>query len=515
MSSTVRIWIGFTAMCVAMAMAVLDIQIVASSFTTIQAYFHVTADRLSWIQTAYLMAEVIAIPLTGWLTRAVSLRWMFAAATLGFTLASLGCAMCETLPLLIAVRVIQGFCGGMLIPGVFTSVFSMMPEKHRVPATALAGTLAVLAPTIGPAVGGYLTEHYTWHAIFLINLAPGAIVTALVAGFVRVGGADLAEFRRIDYRAIGLAAVFLATLELVLKEAPKHDWQGLFVYASIGICAVAGIAAIWRSLNKPHPFVDLSRFRESTFTLGCVLSFVLGLGLYGSVYLLAIFLGLVRDHSPLEIGKIMIVSGAAQLMTAPMAAWLETRTNPRLLTAIGYGLFAAGLLANGFESVTTDFDGLFWPQVLRGASVMLCILPATRLALDTLMPSAVADGSALFNLMRNLGGAIGIALVDTILVQRTPTHANELGARLQAGDPDAARIVGLPAQLFHGHDMGPVNETMRAIAEPLVRKAALVQSFNEAWLLIGVLFTLSLFVVPWMRRIPRSSMGPASDPEEV
>jgi DHA2 family multidrug resistance protein len=165
--------------------------------------------------------------------------------------------------------------------------------------------------------------------------------------------------------------------------------------------------------------------------------------------------------------------------------------------------------------VTTDFDGLFWPQVLRGASVMLCILPATRLALDTLMPSAVADGSALFNLMRNLGGAIGIALVDTILVQRTPTHANELGARLQAGDPDAARIVGLPAQLFHGHDMGPVNETMRAIAEPLVRKAALVQSFNEAWLLIGVLFTLSLFVVPWMRRIPRSSMGPASDPEEV
>src|SRR6478736_5193306 len=217
--SIVRTWVGFAAMCLGMSLAVLDIQIVASSFTTIQQYFHVTSDRLSWIQTAYLMAEVIAIPLTGWLTRAVSLRWMFAAATFGFTVASLGCAMCETLPLLISVRVIQGFCGGMLIPGVFTSVFSMMPEKHRVPATALAGTLAVLAPTVGPAIGGYLTEHYTWHAIFLINLAPGAIVTALVALFVRVGEAELAEFRRIDYRAVGLAAVFLATLELVLKEA--------------------------------------------------------------------------------------------------------------------------------------------------------------------------------------------------------------------------------------------------------------------------------------------------------
>ena len=515
MSSILRIWIGFTAMCVAMAMAVLDIQIVASSFTTIQAYFHVSADRLSWIQTSYLMAEVIAIPLTGWLTRAASLRWMFAAATFGFTLASLACALCETLPLLIVVRVVQGFCGGMLIPGVFTSVFSMMPERHRVPATALAGTLAVLAPTVGPAIGGYLTEHYTWHAIFLINLVPGAIVTALVAGFVRVGSADPTEFRRIDYRAIGLAAVFLATLELVLKEAPKHDWQGLFVYATIGICTVTGTAAIWRSLNKPHPFVDLRRFRESTFTLGCLLSFVLGLGLYGSVYLLAIFLGLIRDHSPLEIGKIMIVSGAAQLMTAPVAAWLETRTNPRLLTAVGYGLFAAGLLANGFESVTTDFDGLFWPQVLRGASVMLCILPATRLALDTLMPQEVADGSALFNLMRNLGGAIGIALVDTILVKRTPTHASELATRLQAGDPDAARIVGLPTQFFHGHDMGPVNETMRAIAEPLVKKAALVQSFNEAWLSIGALFALSLLLVPLMRRVPRSALGPASDAVNV
>jgi len=242
-----------------------------------------------------------------------------------------------------------------------------------------------------------------------------------------------------------------------------------------------------------------------------VLSFVLGLGLYGSVYLLSIFLGLIRDHSPLEIGKIMVVSGASQLLTAPLAAWLETRTNPRLLTGMGYGLFAAGLLANGFESVTTDFDGLFWPQVLRGASVMLCILPATRLALDTLSPGAVADGSALFNLMRNLGGAIGIALVDTILTQRTPVHAAALSARLQAGDADAARIVGLPTEFFHGHDMGPVNETMRAFAEPLVRKAALVQSFNEAWLLIGALFTFSLLVLPWMRRIPRSSMGPASD----
>jgi len=510
--SIVRVWIGFAAMCLGMSLAVLDIQIVASSFTTIQAWFHVTPDQLSWIQTAYLMAEVIAIPLTGWLTRALSLRWMFAFATMGFTLASIACAVCTTLTPFIALRVVQGFCGGMLIPGVFTSVFVMMPEKHRIAATALAGTLAVIAPTIGPAVGGYLTEHYTWHWIFLINLIPGLGVAALVALFVRLGEPDPAEWRRIDYFAIGLAAIFLATLELVLKEAPKHDWQGVFVYGSSIICLVTGAWAIWRSLNSPYAFVDLWRFRERTFTLGCTLSFVLGLGLYGSVYLLALWLGLIRDHSPWQIGTIMIVSGAAQLCTAPIAAWLESKVDPRLLTAFGYSLFAAGLIANGFADVTTDYDGLFWPQLLRGAAVMLCILPATRLALDTLNPSGVADGSALFNLMRNLGGAIGIALVDTILEQRTAGHARTLADRLQHGDASAARFVGLPVEYFHGQDMGPVNETMRAFAEPLIKKAALAQSFNDAWLVIGVLFALSLLVVPFMH-IRSSAMGPGTEGE--
>jgi len=508
MPPIVRVWIGFAAMCLGMSMAVLDIQIVASSFTTIQASFGVTPDQLSWIQTGYLMAEVIAIPLTGWLTRALSLRWMFAAATLGFTLASVACAMCTALPPFIVLRVVQGFCGGMLIPGVFTSVFVMMPEKHRIAATALAGTLAVIAPTVGPAIGGYLTEYYSWHWIFLINLIPGVIIVSLVIGFVRLGKPDLSEFRRIDYFAIALAAVFLATLELVLKEAPKYNWQGAFVYGCIAICVVTGSSAIWRSLYSRHPFLDLYRFRERTFTLGCILSFVLGLGLYGSVYLLALFLGIVREHSPWEIGTIMIVSGAAQLATAPIAAWLESKTDPRILTAFGYSLFAAGLIANGYGTISTDYDGLFWPQLMRGASVMLCILPATRLALDTLEQAGVADGSALFNLMRNLGGAIGIALVDTILSQRTPTHAQALATRLQAGDADAARIVGLPTEFFHGHDMGPANETMRAMAEPLIRKAALVQSFNEAWIAIGILFALSLLVIPFMHHIRRSAMGP-------
>jgi DHA2 family multidrug resistance protein len=223
------------------------------------------------------------------------------------------------------------------------------------------------------------------------------------------------------------------------------------------------------------------------------------MGLYGSVYILALFLGLVRGHNPLVIGEIMMVSGAAQLVTAPVAALLESRMDCRLLTAIGYAAFGLGLFANGLVTPQSDFWGLFWPQILRGMAVMLCILPATRLALEGWEPDDVPDACGLFNLLRNLGGAIGIALIDTLVETRTAGHVTALVARLQAGDAAAARLVGLPTQLFHGHAMGPVDAMTRAIITPMVQRAALTQSLNESWLVLAGLFALSLFMVPLIR----------------
>jgi DHA2 family multidrug resistance protein len=489
-------------MCVGMFMSVLDIQVVASSLTNLQAALGIPGDKLSWIQTGYLIAEVVAIPLTGWLTRALSLRWMFAGATFGFTLASLACASVSSIDPLIAFRIVQGFCGGMLIPSVFTSIFSMIPERRRVLATAIAGIIAVLAPTVGPAVGGFLTQTYSWHWIFLVNVVPGILATLFAIGFIRLGHPDFALLRRIDYLSIVLAAFFLGSLELLLKEGPRYNWRGSYVFSIGAVCAVSGALALWRLLRTRYPFVDLRRLGERSFSIGCALSFVFGIGLYGSVYLLSIFLGAVRGHSPLEIGEIMVVSGAAQLLTAPIAATIEPRADPRLLTAIGFGLFGAGLAANGFGNIHTDFWDLFVPQTLRGVGLMFCILPTTRLALAGVPESEVADASALFNLMRNLGGAIGLAVVDTILEQRTAGHFLNLALRLKAGDATAARIVGLPTALFKGHDMGPVDPIMKAMVEPLIKKAALAISFNEAWFVVAALFALSLFALPFIRRVP-------------
>jgi DHA2 family multidrug resistance protein len=261
------------------------------------------------------------------------------------------------------------------------------------------------------------------------------------------------------------------------------------------------------------PLIDLSAFRDRNFAVGCWFSFVLGMGLYGATYLLPVFLGLIRNHDALAIGGIMMVTGAAQLVMAPIATALERHADTRLLTTAGYALLAIGFIGNGFMTFETDFWGLFWQQTVRGAAVMLCLLPTTSLALGGFDPFLVPNASGLFNLMRNLGGAIGLALIDTVLDQRTATHVDAIVARLQAGDAAAARLVGLPTERFTGVPIGAVDEATRALVAPLVERAGLVAAFNDAWLMVGGLVALSMLALP-LFRAPRQTVGTRrSDPD--
>ncbi|HSZ75713.1 MAG TPA: DHA2 family efflux MFS transporter permease subunit, partial [Rhizomicrobium sp.] len=335
---TIAAWLGFLAMCVGMFMAILDIQVVATSLPDMAKALNIPQDKLSWIQTSYLIAEIIAIPLTAFLTRAMSVRWLFAGSTLAFTIASIGCAMSNDFVSLITLRTIQGFCGGALIPAVFTSIFVLFPSKREAVATTIAGTFAMIAPTIGPALGGWLTQTYSWHAIFLVNVAPGLIVTAMVARLVRVGEPDWKLLKQIDYVTIVLSAIFLGSLELALKEGPKYHWHGNYIDIILAVCAISGATAFHQCLTRPAPFVDLRRFKERSFMIGCILSFTLGMGLFGASYLTPVFLGFVRGHTPIEIGEVMIVAGVAQLFAAPIAAFLETRVDARIIAACGFAL---------------------------------------------------------------------------------------------------------------------------------------------------------------------------------
>lgn len=500
----IRLWVGFLVMCVGMFMAILDIQVVATSLPTIQAAIGVAPDQMSWVQTAYLIAEVIAIPLTGVLTRAFTMRWLFVVAVSMFSLASLGCALSQDFGTLIFWRVVQGFFGGTLIPAVFSAVFLLFPERRQGVATTIAGVVAVLAPTVGPIVGGWITQTYSWHWLFLINLAPGAICALAAVLLLPRASSEPAQIRRLDFVALVLMALALAMLEIALKEAPQRGWTSPLVLGLGALSLASGVGFIRRSLGPQAPVVDLRTLRNRSFAVGCILSFALGIGLFGSVYLMPVFLAFVRGHGPLDIGSIMLVTGLAQLAAAPVAVMLEKRLDPRLLIGVGFAMFAAGLALSGFQTAETDFDQMLWPQIVRGVAIMLCLLPPTRLALGDLSPAQVPDASGLFNLMRNLGGAIGLALIDTVIYGRAPILGRQIVSRLQAGDTETAQALGIPLALFASRIGQPIDAATTAALTPLIEKLALVRAINEAWLLLAVITLLALLTTPFAQRASAS-----------
>ncbi|MBX2805500.1 MAG: DHA2 family efflux MFS transporter permease subunit [Hyphomicrobiales bacterium] len=482
-------------MCIGMFMAILDIQIVVTSLPTIQEALGIRQDQMSWVQTSYLIAEIIAIPLTGWLTRLLSLRVLFVIAASVFTLASIGCALSYDFESLIFWRVIQGFAGGMLIPVVFSTVFIIFPGRGQGAATTIAGMLAVLAPTVGPITGGWITSTFSWHWLFLINIPPAiaAIVTAAI--FLPRTGSDRGELRNLDVLSLLLLALALATLEISLKEAPKSGWFSGLVIALVAISVSSGAAFIRRTLSRSKPLIDLNHFREWNFVLGCALSFLLGIGLYGSVYLMPVFLGFVRGHDALGIGEIMLVTGAAQLIAAPVAVWMEQRYNARLLTLLGFVFFTIGIALSMYDTPRSDFNEMLLPQTLRGLAVLFCILPPTRIALGHLPPDRVPDGSALYNLMRNLGGAIGIALIDTVVFARVEKHATMIFERLEARDRSMFEFTGLP---FVAPER-EVTQNMIAFATPVVKKSALTIAITEAWMMLALLSALGILLALLVR----------------
>lgn len=494
-----RVWAGFSAMCVGMFMAILDIQIVATSLPAIRDALNISSDRMSWIQTAYLIAEVIAIPLTGLLSRALSGRGLFLGALTLFTLASIGCAFSPDFSTLIFFRILQGLAGGCLIPLVFSAVFLMFPVSQQGIATTLAGVLAVLAPTLGPTVGGYITQTFSWHWLFLVNVLPGIASLAIAAILLLKGSRDFQLLKRMDWLGLAALALGLAFLEIALKEAPERGWTSALILLLLATVVLSLAGFVTRSLRRDLPIADLRLFQDRNFAIACALSFIFGMGLFGSVYLMPVFLGLVRGHGPLDIGLVMLVTGVAQFLAAPVAVQLEQRLDARLLTAGGFICFAIGLGWSFDQTVVTDFDEMFWPQVMRGGAIMFCLLPPTRIALGLLAEAQVPDGSALFNLMRNLGGAIGVALIDTVIWQRVEIHSKAIGLKLVELDPDAAAFAGISVHEIPSIAFVPPESVIEMI-RPEVERAGLTMAINEAWALVAALTALAVLFIPFVRR---------------
>lgn len=495
-----RMRLGFVAALLGMFMAILDIQIVASSLNEIQAGVSATPDEISWIQTAYLIAEVIMIPLSGMLTRILSTRGAFLLSSVGFTLASLGCAMAQTLEQLIILRAIQGFIGGAMIPIAYTISFGIFPKRSMGVVQAVMGLTVTIAPSIGPTLGGYITEFASWHWLFLLNLLPGIVAAAGVWFFLDIDKPNFKLFRRFDFTALALMGLFLGSLEYVLEEGSGEDWFNSRLITVVALISlVSGALFLWRTLRSDHPIVDLLAFRNRNFGIGTVLGFLIGIALYGLVYLMPIYFGTVRHFNSLQIGEIMFVTGAAMFITAPIAGRASDVLDPRLLLTLGLMLVGIGSVMNANLTTLSGFDEFFWPQVVRGAGLVLCMIPITRIALGTLPPAELSNASGLFNVLRNLGGAFGLALMDTVRDMRFDFHWNQLIPAIDTARPEFVSEFQRLQAMFNGAVSDPAAAATRQIADRIALQAQTL-AFNEIFLWLGIAYLVGLPLMLFMRR---------------
>lgn len=501
-----RKYLIFAIMAFGQFMALIDIQIVAASLNEVQAGLSAGPDEISWVQTGYLMAELVMIPFAAFLAQALSTRWLFTLSAGLFVLSSALCGLAWDIDSMIAFRVIQGFVGGAMVPTVFATGFALFSGSQRAMIPAILGLVAVLAPTLGPTVGGWLTEIAGWRWIFYINIIPGLIVTGLSAVFVRVDAPSLKMLKRIDYAHFLSMAVFLGGLEYVLEEGPRHDWlSDPTIAAAAWLSLVAFGLFLERSLNSRGPIVKLTPFRSPTFAFACVFNLVIGFGLYAATYLLPLYLGRVRGYNSLEIGETVFVTGIAQILSTVVAARLSQRVDPRWMIAFGLSLFALSQWSISHLTSEWGFAALLWPQVLRGVSIMLCIVPAVTMALTGFASTELRYASGLFNLMRNLGGAIGIATVTTWLQDYSRTNLAHFGETL--GEPGRAtgELVAAVASRAASMTSDAAHALLVAQAE-LVRWAyreSLTLAFNDVFRVMAWIICIALVLVPFCRPIRR------------
>lgn len=503
--------LGFAGMVIGQFMAILDIQIVAASLPQIQAGVGASADEISWIQTAYLIPEVVMIPLSGYLSRLWGTQKVFLASCTGFLLMSVAVGLSSSIEMMIVFRALQGFVGGAMIPTVFAVAFTAFPPEKRVTASVVMGLIVTLAPTVGPTLGGHLTEWLSWRWLFFINVFPGLIVLFLVGRYAHFDKGDPSLAKGFDWLGLGLMAAFLMSLQFVLEEGARNDWFSDDHILLLGVvAAICGPAFVWRSLSYRNPIVELRAFGNRNFVVGVVMTFIVGAALFGGTFLLPLFLGRVRDYSAAEVGTTMVVSGLAMFATGPFAGRLVRKVDPRILMFVGFMLCAWGMW--DAHAVTDEWG--FWEfagvQAMRGVGVMLAMIASQQVTMATLPPHMVKNASGLVNLSRNVGGAFGLAMLNTALTQNTAAHMVELTSAIQQSDQGVQGMIAGLARRF-SESVDPHAAAMKAIYG-MLQKQATTLAFGDAFALLGVACAVAAFVTLFSQPV-KSGAGAAAASE--
>jgi len=505
-------WIVAIAVMFATFMEVLDTTVVNVSLPHIAGSLSVSVDEAAWALTSYLVANAIILPMTGWLANFFGRKRMLLGAVFGFTTASFLCGLAPNLSTLVFFRIVQGATGGALQPLSQAVMLEAFPPNDRGKAMAFWGLGIVVAPMLGPVIGGWLTDNYSWRWVFYINLPVGLMSILMTRWFIFDPPYIRRSNRGIDYWGIGMLAVGVGALQLVLDRGQEGDWFESNWMVLLGLVAVLGLVAfVIRELRARDPVVQLRVFKDRTYSAGVFLMTVLGFVLYGSLLLVPIFLQTLLGYPALSAGIAMAPRGLGSFLMMPVVGTLLSRLDPRKVLAVGLAGAAWSLYALSRLNLEAGYWDIFWPQFIQGAALALLFVPLTTATMDPIPKEQMGNATSMFNLMRNLGGSFGIAAATTYLFRRQQFHTNQLGARVTAFSPmTRAMSKGVEVNMVaHGSD--PVTASRQAYVSlwRLVERQASMLSFVDTFLAIGLVFLLVLPLLLVMKR-PRHSRGGAA-----
>lgn len=510
---SLKTWIGVMGTILGAFMAVLDIQITNASLQDIQAALGATLEEGSWISTAYLVAEIVVIPLTGWLSYIFSVRRYLIVNAALFVFFSVCCAWAWNLPSMIVFRAAQGLTGGTLIPMAFTFILQNLPPANQPVGLAMFAITATFAPSIGPTVGGWLTENYGWEYIFYLNIIPGLLLLAAIWYAVAPERMHLQLLKQGDWIGIVAMAIGLGSLQMVLEEGSREDWFDSALIVRLALLAAIFLSLFfWLELTRRRPFIELRLLGRRNFSLANIVNVALGVGLYGSIYILPLYLAQIQQYNALQIGEVIMWAGVPQLFIVPLVPILMKRIDTRLMIGVGVALFAVSCFMNSSLTAETGLDQLRWSQLVRAMGQPLIMVPLSSIATAGIEPALAGSASGLFNMMRNLGGSFGIAALATLLKNREQFHSNRLGEFVSVYDPETQQRLDQLTQFFLGRggvDWSTAQQQAIATIDSAVRREAFVMAYNDCFYFIGITLLASGIAILFFKKI-RATGGVAA-----
>jgi DHA2 family multidrug resistance protein len=505
-------WIVAIAVMFGTFMEVLDTTVVNVSLPHIAATMSATIDEATWVLTSYLVANAIILPMTGWLAATFGRKRLLMMSVTGFTLSSFLCGIAPNLGSLIAFRILQGATGGALQPLSQAILLESFQPHERGKAMGFWGLGIVTAPILGPVVGGWLTETYSWRWVFYINLPVGIASLVMTQLFIFDPSYLRRVAEKVDYWGIGMLVVGIGSLQYVLDTGQEADW-----FASKSILALAILSGVTLTAllihewTTDHPIIDLRVFKERSYATGVFLMTMLGFVLYGSIVLLPVMLQTLLGYPPIQAGVAMAPRGMGSLVMMPIVGFLTSKVDMRKLLAVGFTVAGFTLIWLGQLNLQAGYWDFFWPQLLQGTGMALTFVPLTTVSMQAIPPERMGNATSLFNLMRNIGGSVGIAVTGTMLTRQRKAVAAVLGERITAYDPASQSMLAQLKAGFMARGADAVTATERAYGALhgiLIQQASMV-SFVWLFRLLGTIFLMMIPLILIMRR-PKGRVAPAA-----